>query len=731
MDCHSGKEATANLDLEKFNKLETLVKKRKVWQKISHNILHRKMPPKEQEKPEEKDIQAVTAWIDQQLNSFDCQEQRDPGRVTIRRLNRQEFNNTIRDLLGVSFRPADDFPSDDVGYGFDNIGDVLSLSTLLLEKYLAAAEEITKQAIVTDDPRRPTLKRLDAKSLQLSGKGVVLADETRLVTGLGAAYVEHYLQFSAEYVVRARIYGEQAGKDPVKYGLQVDGRFLEVGTTTATREEPVVIEKKVSLGEGARRIAVTFLNDASDPTHPDPAKRERNLAVLSFEIEGPFGLEPSPVPESHRQLFAMPEELQSGEEIEQARYILSRFMRRAFRRPVQPEEVDRFLELYKLARSEGDNFETGIQLAVRGVLVSPHFLFRIEEDLSPNDPKHIHPISEPELATRLSYFLWSSMPDEELLGLAERGELRRGDALAQQVARMLADPRSQAFVDNFAGQWLQLRSLANVSRDPDRFPDFDESLRQAMKEESTRFFESILREDKSILTFLDADYTFLNERLARHYGIDGVEGSELRKVSLPSGNRGGLITQASILTITSNPTRTSPVKRGKWILEELLGEPPPPPPPDVGELMEDESALTGTLRQQMEQHRANPNCATCHARLDPLGFGLENFDAIGAWRDKDGEHPVDASATLPDGQSFTGPRELRQVLATKEREFRRCLTEKLLTYALGRGLEYYDQCAVDAICENLAQDGDRFSRLILEIVHSEPFQLRRGKGEDE
>jgi hypothetical protein len=361
------------------------------------------------------------------------------------------------------------------------------------------------------------------------------------------------------------------------------------------------------------------------------------------------------------------------------------------------------------------------------VLVSPNFLFRIEKDEQPNNPKHVHNINEHELATRLSYFLWSSMPDDELFRLASEGKLRQ--ELAAQVKRMLQSPKARALTENFAGQWLQIRNLSTTSPDPKLFPSFDRGgLRRAMQRETELFFEAIVKEDRSIFDLLHADFTFLNERLAQHYGVPGISGRDFQRVKLSDDRRGGILTMASVLTITSNPTRTSPVKRGKWILENILGTPPPPPAPDAGEL--EAQPLKGTLRQRMEQHRANPNCAVCHQRMDPLGFAFENFDAIGAWRDNDAGQPIDPSGVLPDGKKFNGPAELKKVLQQKQDLFRRCLAEKMLTYALGRGLEYYDKCAVERICEQLARNHDKTSSLILAIAHSDPFQKRRGKGSE-
>jgi hypothetical protein len=393
--------------------------------------------------------------------------------------------------------------------------------------------------------------------------------------------------------------------------------------------------------------------------------------------------------------------------------------------------LERLVRLVRLTQEQADSFERGVQLAVQAILSSPHFLFRVELDPVAGDPEGIRALNDFELATRLSYFLWSSMPDDDLFRLARNAELRKPDVLDNQVRRMLADEKAEALVENFAGQWLQLRDIAKVTPDPELFPNFDETLRTAMLRETELFFEAVVKEDRSVLDFLDADFTFVNERLARHYGIDGAKGDEFRRVSLANGGRRGVLTQASILTITSNPTRTSPVKRGKWILENILGTPPPPPPAGVEELEEGkDAALKGSLRERMEQHRSKPMCATCHNRMDPIGFAFENFDAIGAWRDFDGKFAIDASGSLPGGVDFDGPPELIDMLKTARRQqFCRCLAEKMLTYALGRGLESYDRCAVDKIVERLEKDDYKFSSLAAGIVQSEPFQLRSLKGD--
>jgi hypothetical protein len=587
--CHGGTKPRGQLPLDQLAQKPDFAKNIVAWEKVLTVLRGGDMPPPGRKRPEPAVFQRAAAAIDAELERTYARLPRDPGRVTIRRLNRVEYRNTIRDLMGVDYPATEELPSDDVGYGFDNIADVLSLAPVHLEKYLAAAEKIVSEVF------------LDVKRRE---------------------------------------------------------RFL------------------------------SWRGDARNPR-------------------------------------------------EAARRILTEFARRAYRRPVSPQEVERLLQLVDKARQDGDGPEEALQVAFKAVLVSPHFLFRIERDPAPDEKRPlplpaerfvpgVYPISEYELATRLAYFLWSSMPDEELFQLADKGQLRQN--LGAQVKRMLQSPKSRALVENFAGQWLQLRNLSSIMIDPKLFPRYDAFMRESMQRETEMYFEYILREDRSILEFLDSDYTFLNERLARHYGIEGVQGLEMRLVKLPDRRRGGILTHASILTVTSNPTRTSPVKRGKFILENILGTPPPPPPPDVPELDNDKNAvLTGSLRQRMEKHRENPGCAVCHVKMDALGFGLENFDAIGAWRTKDGSFEIDPSGTLPDGTTFRNPAELRQALLQQADQFRRCLAEKLLTYALGRGLEPTDNVFLREIVAQTKQGGDRFSALILAIVHSDPFQLRRGQ----
>ena len=723
--CHGPEKPKGKLNLAAFADEEAVLKDRRTWAKVLEAVEGGDMPPEGKPRPSEAEAEGLTAWLQAKISTADCQLAADPGRVTMRRLNRAEYNNTIRDLVGVPFRPADDFPQDDVGYGFDNIGDVLTLSPILMERYLAAAEEIADRAIVVrTTPPNTTLQAGDAEGGSPFDAGKILASE-------GELKVKFEAKKGGVYRFRIRAFGQQAGKDPARMEVRVNGKPASTLNkapakfdVTATLAAPAIYETPLILRPGQKVLSVAFLNDYYNPDEPDEQRRDRNLVVEWFEVQGPYDSRPIP-PSQDQILFRKPKD--RGEWADCARDILARFAARAFRRPATPDEVARLIRFVDQAGADGEPFERGIQLAMTATLISPHFLYRVEVRRGPEDRPE--PLDDYELAARLAYFLWSSMPDEELTGLAQAGTLHEPAILEAQARRMLRDPKARALTENFAGQWLQTRNLRNVTPDKARFPDFDEPLRQAMRAEAELFFEEVVREDRSILTFLDADFTYLNARLARHYGIDGVQGKEIRRVTLKDGRRGGIVTMGSVLTVTSNPTRTSPVKRGKWILDQVFNAPPPPPPPGVEELKDDPKAVEeASLRKRMEQHRANAECAACHAKMDPLGFGLENFDAVGAWREKDGPFPVDATGTLPSGRSFAGPAELKKVLLAKDKEFARCLAGKLLTYALGRGLGPDDDCNVDRIAAEVAADGHKFSRLVVGVVASESFR-KSGRGE--
>jgi hypothetical protein len=719
--CH-GEKKKGDLDLRIYADEAAAKRDRTEFEKVLHNLQANEMPPENKPQPTAAERKLMADWVEAEVLGCDCKHP-DPGRVTIRRLNRTEYNNTIRDLVGIAFQPADDFPDDDVGYGFDNIGDVLSLSPMLMEKYLAAAEKVLDLAIMTGPVTNGPVKRFDAAEMKCTSVGEKQEDGARMLATEGEVYAHFQFPKAGEYALRVRAAGQQAGPEPVRLEFRLAKQPVKVVEVKALEDEPQLYEARLQVQPGEQRVAVAFVNDYYDEKNPDPEKRDRNAIVHYLEIVGP--LEQQQVPESHRRIFFREPAPQTTNAV--AREIIASFARRAYRRPVTARELDRLAGFVQLAGRDGENFQTGIKLALEAVLVSPNFLFRGELQPEPDNPRSVHQVDEYALASRLSYFLWSSMPDEELFALAGQGKLQAN--LEKQVKRMLKDPKAHALVENFADQWLQIRNLAGITRDAETFPAFNEELRAAMGRETELFFEYVMQQDRSIFEFIDADYTFLNERLARHYGLAGVTGDEFRRVDLKGNQRGGLLTQASILTVTSTATRTSPVKRGKWVLENLLAAPPAPPPPDVPALKEGKAARqAGTLRQQMEQHRANPSCAACHARMDPIGFGLENYDAIGAWRTKEGDFQVDSSGQLAGGEEFHGAADLKTILLKEKKEaFVRCLSEKMLTYALGRGLEYYDKCALDEISREVARNKYRFSSVVLGVVRSTPFQHRRGE----
>ncbi|HZT41972.1 MAG TPA: DUF1592 domain-containing protein [Chthonomonadaceae bacterium] len=725
LGCHSGSKPPAGIALNGFADTASVLKARDLWEKVARNIETGHMPPEGMPHPTAAQRDAIVSWLHATLSAAD-NGRPDPGHVTLRRLNRTEYNNTVRDLLGIDIHPADDFPADDTGYSFDNDADVLTISPLLMEQYLSAAEKIARAAIVTPESAG---KSVQFKAEKLPGAvPIAFPGMTgHLFSTNGEIGVDYPFPQAGRYTFRARAFGQQAGSEPVKMGFLLDGKLFFTAEVKAVESAPAVYEAVGAVPAGKHHFAVSFLNDYYKPETPGHPAEDRNLIVDYLEIQPPPHVMPV-VTESHRRIFFTP--APASKEV-YARQLLARLARRAYRRPVSEAEVTRLMRYVHLAHQEGASFERGIQLALEAMLVSPHFLYHVEIDPRPNDPKASHLVDDFEMASRLSYFLWSSMPDEELFTLAAKGKLHDPKVLAAQARRMLQDPKARALSDDFAAQWLQLRKLDRIAPDPGRFPEYTDTLRQDMRTETEMFFDSVVRNDRSVLDFLDGRYSFLDERLARLYGIKGVEGDGFRRVALDGDQRSGILTQASILTVTSNPTRTSPVKRGKWVLEQILGTPPPPQPPNVGVLPDErgDAVLKGTLRQRMEEHRRNPQCASCHAMMDPIGFGLENYNAIGKWRATDGNLPIDSSGTLPDGRSFQGPAQLKAILLGKKDLFVRCLAEKLLSYGLGRDILPTDRPFLDAIVRKTAQSDYRFSALITAIVQSGPFRMRRGEGE--
>ena len=735
LECHGEKEPKADLNLLPDKDALSVTKRRAVWENIVDMVSSGQMPPSDRPRPDQAEIDQFLAIVNAVFEEADQHAKPDPGRVTVRRLNRTEYNNTIRDLMFIDFNAAEDFPSDDIGHGFDNIGDVLTMSPVLMERYLSAAETIVQKAILVGEPPKPP-KRQSVATFLKTTKQEAFEVPFRTLDAAGKLWITHKLTAEGEYKFRFHGWGRQVGDEPVKAVFQIDGKDYDTVEVNATSNEKATYHcSPVQLSPGEHTISLAFLNEFTDPKAEKPEEAKRALFVHWFEFEGPHDM----VPPSHKRLLACNAEQAKPE---QAREILNRFVTRAFRRPASPAEVDRLVNLVMQSLNEGLVWEVAMQRAMMVTLVSPKFLFRLELDNRPESPDP-RALDEFQLASRMSYFLWSSMPDQELFALAGKGELTSN--IENQVRRMLADPKSNALVDNFAMQWLQLKRLKTIAPDPKLFPTFNDQLRAAMLKETELFVDAIIREDRSIKDLIDADFTFVNRPLAQHYGLESLltkpegEGDrrrnrgrgngdrEFQRVTLPDKLRGGLLTQASVLTVTSNPTRTSPVKRGRWILEQILGAPPPPPPPNVPELAEgDKAQLTGSLRQRMEQHRANPACANCHAKMDPLGFGFENYNAIGGFRDKDGEFPIETAGVLPGGKTFQGPVELKSILKEQRAKVGRNLAEKLMIYGLGRGLEYYDRRSIKKIQEELEKNDYKFSTLAVEIVKSDPFRMRRG-----
>lgn len=704
--CHGADRPKAKLSLTRFQSAEQARAAPETWRKVRERLAAGEMPPEGRPRPPQAEVQAVLDWIDHDIAAVEPAA--DPGRPVLRRLNRTEYRNTVRDLTGVDYPVGEEFPADTVGHGFDNQGDALSLTGLQLEKYLQAAEWIAERAIVIPEAGPPAPRRYAFDELQ----GPRGADCIALYAPAEAAA---RLRFAREgdYLVRVRAWGDQAGPEACQLSIQLDGVRGAPQSVAARADAPQVLEQRLHVPAGEHELSARFVNDYYHPEDPDPAQRDRNLYIGWIEVQGP--LDP-PQPSAFQQaLFA-----QCGPELgaHRRRALLQTLAQRAWRRPASSAELAR---LERLSPPEA-GLEECAQTALVALLAAPHFLYRAEPD--PPGARGVRALDAWELATRLSYFLWSTLPDAELFAAAADGSLLQPEVLDAQLARMLQSPRARALADNFAAQWLQLRSLDRIHPDPAQFPEFDDALRQDMRDETLAFFEAVLREDRDLRELLDGRFSYLNERLARLYGIPGVQGAALREVSLEGTPRRGLLTQASILAVTSNPTRTSPVKRGKWVLDNVLGAPPPPPPPGVPVLDESpQASAAAPLRERLQRHRADPDCAVCHAKMDALGFGLEQFDALGRFREQDGAYAVDARGSLPDGRSFDGAAQLAEALAA-DGAFLRCLSEKLLVYALGRGLEPADRATVDRILAGLDPARPTLSDILRAIVHSDAFTHR-------
>ncbi len=699
VSCHGLKEPAAGLNLAALVAKSDSLRDRARWESISRRVRLGEMPPKGAPRPDLAQSASVTKWIDDTYARLDKTNPADPGRVTARRLNRFEYSNSVRDLLGIDMLPAEDLPADTYGYGFDNIGDVLSVNSAWTERYLKAAERIARAAIPTDaDVPPPVMRRYMAERIG--------QDRQLHMT------VDHAFPADGEYDLRAGFFQGLSNNTRALMKLFVDGR--EVGTRL------IVVDYQIDRGIEAHGVPVTAGRhrvEATIEVLPESKYKGPPPYLEHLQVYGPMKVVPAATSAAYGRFFSC-RHAPGAHTKSCSRQILAPLAREAWRRPVSAVEMDGLLTLVGREQSRTGSFELAMRAGVEAVLVSPHFLFRVERDHGSG----VRQLDSYELAARLSYFLWGSLPDAELSKLADEGKVALN--LRAQAVRMLADPKSQRFVESFAGQWLQLRNLSIVQPDAKLFPAFNGELAGDMRTESEMFFAAMLKENRPLPEFLDAKFTFLNDWLAKHYGIAGIEGPEFRQVELQGGQRGGILGHASVLTVSSYPTRTSPVIRGKWVLENLLNQPPPPPPPNVPPLEEKPGPAAGTMRQRLEAHRANAVCAGCHSRMDPLGFGLENYDAIGRWREQEGGAPVDASGVLPNGAKFGSPAELKSILVGQKDVFVDALSEKILTYATGRGMEARDRAAVKKLADHVRENGYRFQALILGAVESDAFRLR-------
>lgn len=734
-DCHGDGSREGDFRMDVFKDLSAHIDDRKHWMPVWKNLRSQIMPPSEEAQPSADETRKLLAWIEAEVFKLDPKKP-DPGRVTIRRLNREEYRNAVFDLLGVEYDTAEAFPPDDTGYGFDNIGDVLSISPLLMEKYLTSAEEVVNLALPDDASAqipRAEFPTADFKNASVAPTWIPFSEETEFTLNVPVKWDGKY-QLMLQYAIRGAIEATTA-KAAMEISVEGNDKTLSKAALGWDQRSSIDLTATAELKKGEHKVKVTL-----KPGKP-PADGEEAL-YLSLQrliLQGPLGGSQKEFSKGHRMIFVdgpAPEDPAAAKAY--ARKIMRSFVSRAFRRPVVASDIERLVDIVEeIDKLPGKTFQDGIKQAISACLASPRFLFRAEIQPEPNNPDKIVPLDEYALASRLSFFLWSSVPDDELLSLAYNKKLRAN--LRQQVVRMMADPRSRRLTENFVGQWLQARDVATapisaptilgVANNREAAGIFDPRLRDDMRAETFALFDFILREGRPAEELISARYSFLNERLAGFYGIDGVKGENLRPVDLTEHpERGGLLTQGTFLIVSSNPTRTSPVKRGLFVLDNLLGTPPPPAPPNVPELTE--AAKQGsnpTMREMMEIHRKNPDCRGCHARMDPIGLGLENFDALGRFRKTESGKPIDTAGVLVTGEKFADVATLKAILAEKRRpDFYRTVSEKLLTYAIGRGVEYYDSTTINQLTAHMEKNDGKLIELIHAITTSAPFQSRRG-----
>ena len=739
--CNNAKLKTAGLVIEPAD-LARVNANPELWEKVVRKLRSAAMPPAGSPRPDAKTYSATAAFLEAELDRASAAKPNPGSLPLLHRLSRTEYQNSIRDLLALDALPKEmDYtlllPSDNISSGFDNIADLLFVSPTSMERYLDAARKISGIAVGDSEiPLMVNIHKLGPEQLQDAR-----VDELSFGTRGGLA-IRSYFPLDADYNIKLETAG--TSRDPNQIEVTVDGQRVQLipiggaggrggrgGRAAADASSP--LDFRIPVKAGPRLIGVTFIEQSQardeDTLRPRMRSRGSQPAIASVTISGPFNVTgPGDTPSRKRIFACRPKQgATNAEELACARQILSILTRRAYRRPSTEADIQRLIPFYTAGRTEG-GFDRGIQKALERILVSPQFLFRIETDPATAAPGSTHRVSDLELASRLSFFLWSSIPDDELLNTAIAGKLSNPATLELQAKRMMADPRSESMVTNFAAQWLFLRDIQAKNPDEILFPDFDETLRDAFHRETEMFLDSVLRENRSVLELLTANYTFLNERLAEHYEIPNVKGSYFRRVELPANSpRAGLLGQGSILAVTSYANRTSPVLRGKWVLENLLSSAPPPPPANVPALKTEgsEPGKTLTMRDAMIQHRASPACAGCHARMDPIGFSMENFDALGKWRDLDSFNKIDATGVLPDGTKFEGTAGLRKLLLDHSDEFISTVSEKLLMYAIGRNLQYYDAPAVRGITREASRNGNTFSSIVLGVVKSTPFQMRQ------
>ena len=748
--CHNQKLKTAGLLLDKADPTNVSLDP-ETWEKVVRKVRAGAMPPQGMPRPDQAARERFAVSLETSLDHAAAAKP-NPGRTPVHRLNRAEYANAIHDLLTIDVDVTGLLPADDESYGFDNIAETLRMSPVLLERYLSAARKISRLAVGDtniipsyDTYRvRPDLGQDEhIEGLPLGTRGGILIDHNFALDGQYDFKTKLALNTSAK--VRGLDY-------PNDFVITVDGAIVHRATIGGKADEDASddnssdgenailarLEAKVPIKAGPHTVGVAFIRKTSaqpdgvmEPylrSTVDPLEQRGVPLIDNVSIGGPFDATgPGDTPSRRRIFVCRP--ASHADEVPCAKKIIATLARHAYRKPVTDSEMERLLGFYQQGRNEG-SFDQGIESALRFMLTDPKFVFRFERDPANVAAGSAYRVSDLELASRLSFFLWSSIPDDELLTVAAQGKLEDPAVLEAQVRRMLADPRSEALVSNFAGQWLYLRNVRGANPNIEEFPDFDDNLREGFRRETELFFDSIIHEDRSVMDLLNANYTFVNERLARHYGIPNVYGSRFRRVTITDDARRGLLGQGSVLLVTSYATRTSPVLRGKWILENILGTPVPPPPPNVPALKENApGAKPLSVRERLEEHRKNPACAVCHKMMDPLGFALENFDAVGQWRDSDAGNPIDASGVLVDGTKVNGPVELRNAIAKRPQTFAGTMTEKMLTYALGRGIEYYDMPVVREIVREMSANDYRFSSLVLGIVKSAPFQMRLKKGD--